>query len=109
MNEFASDAGLISDLECDVHFWKSKAEKSADRIAELEAELGAVHEILSNEIERATDDELARLRARLEFKQKNIDALVARWEPYIEQLQSELKAAQATIERVRSWRNQNEQ
>ena len=41
-------------------------------------------------LECATKDKrIAELEARLEFKQKNTDALIARWEPYIKQLEEE--------------------
>jgi len=54
-----------------------------DRIAELEAELTI----------KLLKDRIEELEARLEFKQKNTDALIARWEPYIEQLEDEIKKA----------------
>ena len=52
-----------------------------DRIAELEAELTI----------KLLKDRIEELEARLEFKQKNTDALIARWEPYIEQLEAALR------------------
>jgi len=62
-----------------------------DRIAELEAELTI----------KLLKDRIEELEARLEFKQKNTDALIARWEPYIKQLEEENQRLNDELEAIR--------